>query len=64
MLEGGQGRTVFRLSIAMARLEAAFSYETADSPPLGTISVQVLSTCLLRKSVAGCASRQIQGTAV
>ena len=41
VLDGGQERTVFRLSIAMARLEADFSYEAGDSLPLGTISVQV-----------------------
>ena len=41
MLEGGQERTVFRLSIEMARLEAVFNYETGGSPPLGSVSVQV-----------------------
>ncbi len=41
VLDGGRERTVFRLSIAMARLEADFSYEAGDSAPLGTISVQV-----------------------
>lgn len=41
VLEGGQQRTMFRLSIQLQRLEAVFNYETADAPPLGSISVQV-----------------------
>ena len=41
LLEGGQQRTVFHLSIEMQRLEAVLNYETGDAPPLGSISVQV-----------------------
>jgi hypothetical protein len=44
LLEGGQQRTVFRLSVQMQRLEAVFNYETGDAPPLGSISVQVKSS--------------------
>ena len=41
VLKGGQNRTVFRLNVAMERLEAVFNYETGDALPLGTLSVEV-----------------------
>lgn len=52
VLEGGQQRTVFRLSIQMQRLEAVFNYEASDAPPLGSISVQVLCMMLKPRSSA------------
>lgn len=38
--KGGQERTVFRLTVAMSRLEAAFNYEADDALPLGGISIE------------------------
>lgn len=50
LLEGGQQRTVFRLSVEMQRLEAVFNYETGNAPPLGSISVQVCACAMLIRS--------------
>ena len=52
LLEGGQQRTVFHLSVEMQRLEAVFNYEVGDAPPLGSISVQVCA-CAMRIRSAG-----------
>lgn len=45
VMKGGQDRTVFRLTIAMSRLEAAFNYEADDALPLGGISIEASTPC-------------------